>query len=111
MEDGGFNFNMEIARYIVIVAGAPFWVPFIRKIWMEVENALQEEGGIFGRTPTPAQLAEIRKQKLNQEDPLLNEPYVRGMAQAPGRSQRKSSTAAPAGKSAAPPPRRGGFRS
>lgn len=108
MEDGYLNFNTEFARYIVIALAAPFWIPFVGKVWREVENALREEGGVFGRAPTHDQLVEIRRQKQFEEDPLINEPFVRGMARP---TQQKGSTQASAPSAGqAPAPKRGGFR-
>lgn len=111
MEEEFVNFNTEIARYVVIVLAAPFWVPFVKKVWGEIENALKEEGGVFGRAPTPAELEEIREQKAREEDPLVNEPFVRGLA--PSSQQNKRSTAPSGGGVGAPANSRprGGFRS
>ena len=109
MEQEALNFNTEIARYVVIVLASPFWVPFIKKVWNEVENALREEGGVFGRAPNPTQLEEIRRQRALEEDPLVNEPFVHGMAPSSGRS--KTSDSGPRAAGAPNPPRRSGFRS
>ncbi len=111
MEEGFNNFNTEFARYIVIALAAPFWIPFIRKVWGEVENALREEGGVFGRSPTPAQLEEIRRQKPTEEDPLVNEPFDRGFAHTAKKPGAKSTQAAGSAGPAAAAPRRPGFRS
>jgi len=108
MEQGFIDFNTEFARYIVIAVTAPYWIPFIRKVWHEVDDALREEGGIFGRSPTPMELIEIRRQRLLEEDPLVNEPYVRGYSPA---TMKKDSSTPSTGTGPAPTPRRPGFRS
>lgn len=108
MEEPPFNYNSWFVKYFVLLLAAPFWVPFMKKIWAEIENALREEGGVFGRAPTPAELEEIRRQKRYEEDPLVNEPFVRGVPRAAAAARNKEKSSSPGGSKAAPGKRRAG---
>lgn len=71
-----FNINNEFVKYTVVALAAPIWIPFIKRIWHEINFALREEGGVFGRVPSPAEMEEIRRLKSMEEDPLVNEPLA-----------------------------------
>ncbi len=97
-----FNVNTEFVKYAVLILSAPFWIPFLKRIWRELNGSLREEGGVFGRLPSPSELEEIRRKKRRELDPLVNEPLAhsgRRPTPAPrggeGRTARRAGGAAP----------------
>ena len=69
--------DLELLRWILLIGAAPIWWPFLRTVWRDIDEALAEEGGIFGRTPSARELEEIRRRKAEQPDPLHSEPWAR----------------------------------
>lgn len=71
------EFNKEILRWVLLIGAAPIWIPFLRILWQDFNQALREDGGLFGATPTPRELEAIRREKLTQPDTLVSEPWVK----------------------------------
>jgi len=107
-----------VIKYSLLVLTMPLWWPFVRELWKEFNLILEEEGGLLGRKPTDAQLAEIRKRRAAREAALVRD--LREEEQARGRrgrrtgprpsfgasTQRAGSTAVrPAGRRGFGPPR------
>jgi hypothetical protein len=69
--------NTELLRWILLIGAAPIWWPFLRTLWRDFDEALAEEGGVFGRTPSARELEEIRRKRVGRPDPLISEPWVR----------------------------------
>jgi hypothetical protein len=69
--------DLELLRWILLIGAAPIWWPFLRTVWRDIDEALAEEGGVFGRAPGPRELERIRRRKAEQPDPLHSEPWVR----------------------------------
>lgn len=92
--------NTELLRWILLIGAAPVWWPFLRTLWRDFDDALADEGGIFGRAPGPRELERIRRRRAGQPDPLVSEPWAR-------RDERRARGRAGAFGQR---PRRGGFR-
>ncbi len=69
--------DTELLRWILFVAAAPVWWPFLRTVWRDIDEALAEEGGVFGREPGPRDLQRIQERKAGKPDPLHSEPWAR----------------------------------
>ncbi len=69
--------DSELLRWLLVVLAAPIWWPFLRTVWRDIDEALAEEGGIFGREPGPRDIQRIQERKATRPDPLHSEPWVR----------------------------------
>jgi hypothetical protein len=69
--------NREILRWVILIGAAPIWWPFLRMIWADFNDALREDGGLFGKPPSPRELERLRRERANQPDPFWSEPLVR----------------------------------
>jgi hypothetical protein len=69
--------NTELLRWILLIGAAPLWWPFLRTLWRDFNDSLAEEGGVFGRTPSPREREEIRQRTAQRPDPLISEPWAR----------------------------------
>jgi hypothetical protein len=99
------EFNKELLRYLLLIGAAPVWVPFLRTLWKDFNEALREEGGLFGSLPSPREQEEIRREKAGKPDTLVSEPWVRsGEQRAP---RMRSPSAAPRPTAGGSPPATG----
>ena len=64
----------ELARYLLLALTAPLWIPFVKAIWEELNRALRDEGGVFGRIPGTLEADQIKAEERARESPLLAEP-------------------------------------
>ena len=104
-----FSLNSEPVKYALIALTAPFWWPFVRALWKELNDSLRDEGGILGQQLSRAELERVNKSQGRQESPLVSETWdehERG-DDAPSRGARRGARASSAGP-ARPRPR--GFR-
>ena len=69
--------NKEVLRYVLLIGAMPIWLPFLRTLWRDFNQALREEGGLFGGQPTSRELERIRKEREREPDTLVSEPWVR----------------------------------
>ena len=110
--------NAIILKLLLVLVTAPAWYPFLKAVWQELNEAMADEGGLFGRIPNARELEEVEREKATKEDPLVHEPWptheqrlagrrqFRARDQQAGASTRAQATpAAGAGKR-----RSGGFR-
>ena len=67
--------NTEIIKYVVIVGSFPLWLPFARALYIELNDALAAEGGLFGRTPSAREVAIIVADPNRSKSPLVNEEF------------------------------------
>lgn len=67
---------ITIVKYIILIAAAPLWMPFLRALFEELEAALREQGGLFGEEPSAERLIEIRREIALEEDRVVNEPLA-----------------------------------
>ena len=107
------DLNTEAFKYTLLALTSPFWWPFVRELWRELNDILAEEGGLFGRKPTDKELAELRRERAAKEAALVNElrEHSKG-ARGRRRDQRAfgASTlrrASSSGGTPAPPARKG----
>jgi len=76
--------NSEPVKYAIIVLTAPFWLPFVRALWRELNDSLRDEGGMLGRAPTPRELAEMNRALGTHESALVSERWEEvGRSSAP----------------------------
>jgi hypothetical protein len=68
-------YNTEIAKYTLLVLAAPFWWPFLKALYAELNNALREEGGLVGRAPSAEQLRKINRDAGEYQSPLISEEH------------------------------------
>jgi hypothetical protein len=61
-----------VYKLIGILLLSPLWVPVARALWRDAEDALREEGGVFGRPPTARELARLEERFGKYETPLVN---------------------------------------
>jgi hypothetical protein len=69
--------NKDILRWVLLLAAMPIWLPFLRILWRDFNRALEEEGGIFGRTPSARDVERIRLEKLREPESLVSERWAR----------------------------------
>lgn len=69
--------NREILRWVLLIGAAPVWWPFLRTLWRDFNSALREEGGLFGRLPSPRELERIQSELDARPQTLLSERIVR----------------------------------
>lgn len=100
-------------KVLLMLATAPAWYPFLKAVWEELNQSMEEEGGLFGRMPTARELEEIEKNKLQRPDPLIHEPWPSAEERQRARRNMASSDQRATGdansKAAGPAPRRSGF--
>lgn len=66
--------NILFKAFLVLVT-APAWWPFLKAVWEEFNEAMADEGGLFGRPPSGRELQELQQRQLQAEDPLVHEPW------------------------------------
>ena len=101
------NLNSEFVKLGILAVLSPFWWPFLRELWKEMNDALSEEGGILGRPPS-------MKDQERQKDyisPLVSTPFQdpvhRSRAEAEARGSQSGAPGPPSSRGARP--RRPGF--
>ncbi|HVS10075.1 MAG TPA: hypothetical protein VMS76_09390 [Planctomycetota bacterium] len=67
--------NSEPVKYAIILLTAPFWLPFVKALWRELNDSLREEGGLLGQAPTPKELAEMNRELGAHESSLVSERW------------------------------------
>jgi hypothetical protein len=43
------HWNSDAFKYFLLLLAAPIWWPFLKALYREYDNALADEGGIWGR--------------------------------------------------------------
>lgn len=69
--------NRELVRWLLLVALMPIGWPFLKALWQDFNEALREEGGLFGSQPSPREVAQILEEKKRKPETLVSEPWVR----------------------------------
>ena len=70
-----FSLNSEPVKYALIALSAPFWLPFVRALWRELNDSLRDEGGILGQQLSRAELERLNKAQGRRESPLVSETW------------------------------------
>lgn len=66
--------NSEPVKYGLVILLAPYWIPFFKALWHSLNDSLREEGGLFGRAPTPEQMRDIERRHGFTADDLSSTP-------------------------------------
>ena len=98
--------NLFIKGVFVLLA-SPLWFPLVKAVWEEFNEAMAEEGGLFGRPPSPRELEKIEQERALKPEPLIHEPWSTREEQR--REARSGGGATPAKGGAQGQKRRGGF--
>jgi len=67
------GFNTEVIKYAIVILGTPYWWPFVKTLWKELNDSLREEGGILGRTLVKGELERKNIELGEFESPLVSE--------------------------------------
>jgi len=90
------NLNSEFVKLGILAVTSPFWWPFMRELWKEMNDALSEEGGILGRPPS----VEEQERQRDYRSPLVSTPFRdpvhRNRAEASSARGSRAGTSAPA---------------
>jgi len=62
--------NLFIIKLILLMASSPIWLPFMKALWEELNDAMRPDGGLFGDPPGAAKRAEIERE-IERERPRL----------------------------------------
>ncbi|MEO6711037.1 MAG: hypothetical protein ABIP42_15760 [Planctomycetota bacterium] len=67
--------NTLFVKYAIIACTIPLWLPFLKALYVELNDALAAEGGLFGRTPTQRELRLISRDPTRSKSPLVSQEY------------------------------------
>jgi hypothetical protein len=103
--------NRDLVRWLLLIALLPIGWPFVKALWRDFNQALREEGGLFGRQPSAREVEAILEDKKKLPDTLVSEPWVKAGEVRKPRLRSRGAGAKP-GQAPAARPRgpRGGFR-
>ncbi len=113
------DFNMLLIKLLLVLITAPAWWPFLRAVWEEFNEAMADEGGLFGRIPSAHELVDIERERQGKQESLVHEPWPTDQEREAGRRQMSSpgrESSAQGGRPAGPgrprssSPARSGFR-
>ncbi len=93
-------------KLAVIAILAPLWGPVLKALYADFDGALREEGGLFGRTPTPDELETLRLEGKLYQSPLSHEPFEAGPTRGAGPETRRSGGRGAGPRGGSPEPRR-----
>ena len=93
------SLNQEWVKYTILILASPLWWPFVKALWRAVNDALRDEGGIFGHERTEAELAALDRELGAHVSPLVSVTWEEAESGVERRPQ-----AQPSRRSAAPPP-------
>ena len=57
------HLNSEPVKYGILFLSSPIWLPFVKALWRALNDALRDEGGILGNTPTAAELRALEREQ------------------------------------------------
>ena len=80
----------EILKFVIVIGGLPWVLPFVRSLVKDLVSAVEEDGGLLGDPPSKEKLEEIRLRRASEPDPLVNEllAHVRKQRETPGAATR-----------------------
>ncbi|HJO26159.1 MAG: hypothetical protein CMK00_00760 [Planctomycetes bacterium] len=70
------SLNNELVKYLLVLALTPFWLPVARTLWSEFKDALKEDGGFSGPSPSRRERERLAEERRQQVDPLIHEPLA-----------------------------------
>lgn len=65
----------DILRYVILLAAAPVWWPFLRMLWRDFNDALRPEGGLLGHALTPREREQLEREGAT-DSRLVSEEIV-----------------------------------
>lgn len=89
-----------LLKALLVLVTAPAWYPFLKAVWEELNEAMADEGGLFGRLPTAKELEDIERERLGKPDPLIHEPWLTREERMAGRRQMRTPQESARGASA-----------
>jgi hypothetical protein len=100
------SLNQEWVKYTILLLSSPLWWPFVKALWRAVNDALRDEGGIFGHERTAAELDALDRELGAHVSPLVSVTWEEAESGVESRPQPHSPRRGP------PPPasRPRGFR-
>lgn len=66
----------DVLKYVILIASAPIWLPFVKALWEELNDALRPDGGLFGPEPTKRRREEILDEIAQEEMRVVHEPLA-----------------------------------
>jgi len=84
------DFDELLIKGLLVLLTSPVWYPFLKAVWEELNEAMADEGGLFGRMPTPKELEEIERERRGKADALLHEPWPTSDQRMAGRRTLRS---------------------
>ena len=83
--------DKEFLKWVIVLGSMPFWLPFLRALWEELNLAMREDGGLYGQEPGPIQREQIRQELAMEEPKLVSETLAhrrtKGTVSATGRAK------------------------
>jgi hypothetical protein len=98
------HLNSEPVKYAVILLSIPFWWPFAKALWEELNGSLADEGGLLGEEPDAEELARLHANVM-RDTPMVSDPW-----DTPSRGSSRVANAARELQVNLDRTRRGGFR-
>ncbi len=92
----------KIIQLAFLAVTSPLWVPVVKLMYREVQSSLREEGGLFGRKPTPRERERIEHELGAYEHPMVVETWDEKRAKRAGRAPSRAAPRTTAPGSAAP---------
>lgn len=100
------DFNAILLKLVFVAVTSPAWYPFLKTVWREFNQAMAEEGGVFGRIPVPREAERIARERRLEENPLIHLPRPTREDRAAGRRRfREEAASTGARGNARPQPR------
>ncbi len=99
--------NTDIVKYVIFVCAIPLWLPFLKALLAELNDALASEGGLFGRAPSSKELAYIERDPNRSKSPLVSHEFDPDDKQAGGQAARRPAQGQTRGPASKPAPRGG----
>ncbi len=103
------DFDEMLLKGLLVLLTAPVWFPFLKAVWEELNEAMADEGGLFGRMPTHKELEVLERGKRGKEDALVHEPWLTPEQRMAGRRTLRSPDERRGSGAKAGPRKRGGF--
>ena len=77
--------NLTLIKYLLVMATAPIWFPFVKALWEEFRDAMRVDGGVFGDAPSRRHRDLIEEQIAREEPRVVNETLAHARERRRGR--------------------------
>lgn len=71
------DLTKSILKWAILLGSAPVWWPFLKTLWRDFNDALREDGGLYGSPPSALEIERIREERASRPESFHSEPYVR----------------------------------